>query len=215
MCSFGVKESEQSEGIKAILNSYLFVPVNVILSLTSLTGNILILIALQAVSSLHSSSKLLFRCLSFTDLFVGLFSQPIFVTYLMAIANKNRNLCAISEGLASISSALLCGESISTLTAISVDRLLALVLRLRYREVVTLTRVRLVRDNFLDQQHCICHDLFMEQEIFLSRILCMAFLMFRHLIMLLLENLCFSSPSSSSSTRFPGQSWSIHEHGAI
>ena len=140
MCSLGVKESE---GIKAIFNPYFFVPVNVILSLTSLTGNILILIALQEVSSLHSSSKLLFRCLSCTDLFVGLFSQPIFVTYLMAIANKNWNLCAVCESLAITLSALLCGESISTLTAISVDRLLALVLRLRYRQVVTFTRVRL------------------------------------------------------------------------
>ena len=108
-----------------------------------MTGNILILIALQKVSSLHSSSKLLFRCLSCTDLFVGLFSQPIFVTYLMAIVKKNWNLCAISENLAFISSALLCGESICTLTAVSVDRLLFLLLRLRYRQIVTLTRVRL------------------------------------------------------------------------
>ena len=37
MCSLGFKESEQSEGIKAIFNPYIFVPVNVILSLTSLT----------------------------------------------------------------------------------------------------------------------------------------------------------------------------------
>ena len=143
MCSLGVKESEPSVGIKTIFNPYFFVPVNAFLSLTSLTGNILILIALQKVSSLHSSSKLLFRCLSSTDLCVGLFLQPIFATYLMAIVNKNWNLCEISENLASTSSALLCGQSISTLTAISVDRLLALVLRLRYRQVVTFNRVRL------------------------------------------------------------------------
>ena len=39
---------------------------------------------------------------------------------------------------------LLCGVSILTSTAISVDRLLALLLRLRYRHVVTLRRVRVV-----------------------------------------------------------------------
>ena len=144
MCSWSVKtESKQSEGIKLIFSPYFFVPVNVFLSYISLTGNILILIALQKASSLHSSSKLLFRCLSCTDLFVGLLSQPIFVTYLMAIVNQNWNLCAISENLAFISSALLCGVSISTLTAISVDRLLSLLLRLRYRQIVTFTRVRL------------------------------------------------------------------------
>ena len=114
-----------------------------ILSLTSLTGNILILIALQKVSSLHSSSKLLFRCLSCTDLFVGLFSQPIFVTYLNAMVNKNWNICELSESLAFISGSILCGQSISTVTAISVDRLLSLLLRLRYRQIVTFNRVRL------------------------------------------------------------------------
>ena len=38
----------------------------------------------------------------------------------------------------------LCGVSILTSTAISVDRLLALLLGLRYRHVVTLRRVRVV-----------------------------------------------------------------------
>ena len=37
----------------------------------------------------------------------------------------------------------MCGESISTLTAISVNRLLSLVLGLRYRQIVTFTRIRL------------------------------------------------------------------------
>ena len=91
-CSLAMTESEDST-CKA--NYYFFASVHAILSLTSLTGNILILIALQRVSSLHSSSKLLFRCLSCTDLIVGLFSQPIFVTYLMAIVNKTWNICEL------------------------------------------------------------------------------------------------------------------------
>jgi len=40
--------------------------------------------------------------------------------------------------------AVFCGVSLSTLTAISVDRLLALLLGLRYRHVVTLRRVQVV-----------------------------------------------------------------------
>ena len=140
MCSLS---GHKSEGTKCKFNPYFFVSVNLILSITSLSGNILILIALQKETSLHPPSKLLFRCLSCTDLFVGLFSQPIFITYLMAIADKNWSLCEITESLAYISSALLCGESINTLTAISVDRLLALLLGLRYRQIVTLNRVYL------------------------------------------------------------------------
>ncbi|XP_078347546.1 adenosine receptor A3-like [Oculina patagonica] len=140
MCSFS---RQKSEGIKCKFDPYYFISVNLILSTISLSGNMLILIALQKETSLHPPSKLLFRCLSCTDLLVGLFSQPIFITYLMAIVNKNWNFCGITESLAFISSVLLCGESINTLTAISVDRLLALLLRLRYRQVVTVTRVGL------------------------------------------------------------------------
>ena len=46
------------------------------------------------------------------------------------------------ESLAFISGSILCGESISILTAISVDRLLALLLR--YRQTVTFNHVRLL-----------------------------------------------------------------------
>ena len=131
---------EESGNTNCVAN--LFVSINVILSITALLGNILILVALQKESSLHPPSKLLLRSLSFTDLLVGLISQPIFVIYLTAMAKKNQNVCGITERLANISSALLCGESITILTAISVDRLLALLLRLRYRQIVNLTRAR-------------------------------------------------------------------------
>ena len=41
---------------------------NIFLSITAVLGNILILVALRKVSSLHPPSKLLFRCLATTDL---------------------------------------------------------------------------------------------------------------------------------------------------
>ena len=72
-----------------------------------------------------------------------------------------------------------------------------------------------VRNNFVDYQHCICHDLFMEQAVVLCGILRMASAIVKHLIMLLLENLRFSSPSASSNTRFPGESWCVLEHGTM
>ena len=131
---------KESENANCVAHVHTFVFVNTILSITSLLGNILILIALQKESSLHPPSKLLFRCLSCTDLLVGLVSQPIYIVYLTA--RKNQTLCLLTERLANISSAMLCGESITVLTAISIDRLLALLLRLRYRQIVTLKGVR-------------------------------------------------------------------------
>ncbi|XP_078380755.1 adenosine receptor A3-like [Oculina patagonica] len=124
--------------------TYVVISINVTLCITAALGNILILIALQEDCSLRSPSKLLFRSLASTDLCVGLISQPCFVTHLVLIA-KGRlsvNICHITEGIVGISSAILCGISIFTVTAISVDRLLALLLALRYRQVVTLARVR-------------------------------------------------------------------------
>ena len=122
----------------------MFISINAILSITSLLGNILIVIALHKDSSLHPPSELSFRCLSCTDLLAGLISRPMYIIYLASSIRKNQMLCWINEHLAKIFSGILCGESILILTAISVDRLLALLLRLRYRQTVTLTRVCLL-----------------------------------------------------------------------
>ena len=121
----------------------IFFPISSVLSLLIICGNLLILLVLHKVSSIHPPSRVLFRCLSITDLCVGLVSQPLFAVYSMAVEEKNWSLCSKTEGLTLAVSTVLCGQSITTLTAISVDRLLALQLRLRYRQVVTLPRVRL------------------------------------------------------------------------
>ena len=56
--------------------------VNITLSITAFLGNIVILIALNRVSSLRSPSKLLLSCLASTALFVGLITQPLFLAYI-------------------------------------------------------------------------------------------------------------------------------------
>ena len=127
-----------------VISSYIALAPNVILSITALLGNILILLALRRASSLHAPSKLLFRCLATTDVSVGLISQPLFIIHVFSVINKRWKLCFISERSAYITSAALCGVSVLTLTAVSVDRLLALKLRVRYRELVTVKRVRVV-----------------------------------------------------------------------
>ena len=114
--------------------------VNILFSITSSLGNILILIALRKVpvTSLHPPTKLLFQCLAITDLGVGLTSQPLFATVLL-IEYTNVNWSVIEICL----SLIFCGVSMNISTALSLDRLLALLLGLRYRHVVTLKRVRI------------------------------------------------------------------------
>ena len=113
---------------------------NMFPSITAILGNILILFALYKVSSLHSPTKLLFRCLAVTDLFIGLITQPLFAVAIMSdVPNVSFNrFCLYYVGrVNSSSSYILCVVSVLTSTAISVDRLLALLMGLRYRHVTS------------------------------------------------------------------------------
>ena len=118
---------------------------NIFLAITASIGNVLIFIALHKVSSIHPPTKLFIRCLAVTDLGVGLIVQPLYVTTITSSLIK-MNICDVFYVRRALhtSSWCLCGVSLLTSTAISVDRLLALLLGLRYRHVVTLRRVRVV-----------------------------------------------------------------------
>ena len=115
--------------------------VNIVLSITASLGNILILIALRKVTSIHPPTKLLFQCLAISDLGVGLISQPLMATLMLLVDNI---LNIMFSHLLSSLSITFCGVSVFASTALSVDRLLALFLGLRYRHVVTLKRIRAV-----------------------------------------------------------------------
>ena len=114
---------------------------NTFLSITAFLGNTLILVALHKESSPHPPSKLLLRSLAITDLLVGIIVEPLNVAYLMSVRSKRWDICYNVYVALLLASYILCAVSLLVLTAISVDRLLALWLGLRYRQVVTLTRV--------------------------------------------------------------------------
>ena len=117
---------------------------NIFLSLTAILGNSLILVALRKESSLHPPSKLLYRNLATTDLLVGLVTHPFSVTYRISSIYKQWNLCRYARSAGYLSSYALCGVSLFTMTTISIDRLLALLLGLRYKRIVTLKRTYII-----------------------------------------------------------------------
>ena len=117
---------------------------NSFLSIAAFLGNALILAGLRKESSLHPPSKLLLRSLATTDLCVGLITQPLYVTYLISVLNKHWNICRYLMAVPLTIGYTLCEVSLYTLTAISVDRLLALLLGLRYKHVVTLKRTYVI-----------------------------------------------------------------------
>ena len=135
-----------SSDLTAGLHSHLtFLSVlNSFLSVTAFLGNALILIALHKEPSLHPPSKFFLRCLATTDLCVGLISEPLSVTYCIAVVNEHWNICRYVQDASLITSSILCRVSLWTVAAISVDRLLALILGLRYRQVVTLKRTYVI-----------------------------------------------------------------------
>ena len=135
-----------SQEITAGIRGYLiFISAfNVLLAICSSLGNILILIALHKATTLHAPSKLFLRSLATTDLLVGVISEPLTVTYWISAVRKRWDECYNIFLTSFIVGYLLCGISLLTMTAISVDRLLALSLRVRYKQIVTLNRARAI-----------------------------------------------------------------------
>ena len=130
-----------AESIRSVDGELILISaLNIFLSITAVLGNTLALLALNKETSLHPPSKLLYRNLAITDLCVGIIVEPLFVTYWTSVVNERWDICYYAERAGDYSGSILCAVSLLTVTAISVDRLLALLLGLRYRQVVTLKR---------------------------------------------------------------------------
>ena len=114
--------------------------ISVLLGITAIVGNTLILIALHKNTSLHQPSKALLRNLVASDLCVG-FVQLVHGASGIFILQGWWQMCHLSLLVNGITSNISITVSLWTITAISVDRLLALLLKLRYRQVVTIKKV--------------------------------------------------------------------------
>ena len=119
------------------------VMINLTLSLVTITGNVLILLSLRRSSRLHAASKALYCSLAISDLGVGLVVQPAFFIRLVA-GPSIPETCEILGVIINVAGVISVGISLQILSAISVDRVLAIRLKMRYKEVVSVFRVRLV-----------------------------------------------------------------------
>ena len=117
---------------------------NAVFSLSTLAGNFLILHVIWKKQELHSPSFILLFCLAASDLLVGLISQPCFVVYHIAELAGNFSVYCIFRITQTISSYITCGMSLATLSGISIDRLLVLILHLRYNTIVTVGRILII-----------------------------------------------------------------------
>ena len=113
---------------------------NFMFSLITCVGNSVILQAIRKSQDLHSPSFILLGCLAATDLLVGVICEPFVVAFKIAELVDYFSVYCTLRMIQSISSWLTSGVSSLILAAVSVDRLLALTLHLRYHLIVTVPR---------------------------------------------------------------------------
>ena len=117
--------------------------INIHLGTTAIAENTVILIALHKETSLHQPSKVLLRNLVASDLCVG-FAQIPYGVEGISILQGRWQTCRLLFLLRGIAGNISVSVSLLTITAISVDRLLALLLKLRHGQVVTIRKVNAV-----------------------------------------------------------------------
>ena len=117
---------------------------NAFLSYTAITLNSVTIYAMTKTSSLPKNVKTLLLSLAVSDLGIGLIGQPLYIARL--VMQLEPNFGNSPEYMTTckaffISSYFLCYASFFGITALTVDRFLAIHLHLRYQELVTHKRV--------------------------------------------------------------------------
>ena len=114
---------------------------NSVFSVATSIGNSVILHVIRKTQELHSPSFFLLFCLAASDLVVGLICQPSFVGFKLAELGNDFSVYCTLGLILGISSGTTSGVSLLILCAVSIDRLLAVILHLRYNTIVTVPRV--------------------------------------------------------------------------
>ena len=117
---------------------------NLTFSFVATLGNLLAIRALWKASSIPATVKKLFLSLAFTGLVVGVYGQPVLGVISAVIledsAKGNYNfdfLCPSALTVNILSTYFLATASFLTISAIALDRFLAVALHLRHQELVT------------------------------------------------------------------------------
>ena len=107
---------------------------NAPLMLLSIIGNALVLVAILKTPSIRSPSVIFLCSLAVSDLLVGLVVQPVYIVEQMVKTVPKLQEAVGGMGFAG------CGVSLWTMTAITVDRFLALYYHLQYPNLMTTSR---------------------------------------------------------------------------
>ena len=119
--------------VNCVANAFLCVP--------STLMNLLVLRAIWISRTLHSPSYVLLFFLALSDFGVGFLAQPLAIIYTVLKIRGFISMACISGEAMALLATYLCGVSLLSITAVSIDRYLALYLHLRYKQLITNKRV--------------------------------------------------------------------------
>ena len=115
--------------------------VSTTLSMVATMANLCILVTIWRTSCLHTPSNVLLFTLALSDLGVGMLTLPLASINTVAKIQGNINTACVSAAAVGVLATYLWGVSLLSVTAVSIDRYLALYLHLRYKHLVTNKRV--------------------------------------------------------------------------
>ena len=118
---------------------------NTFISITATIGNLLVLVTIWRTPHLHSPSNTLLFSLALSDLCVGFVSEPLNVGFHVDLFKNSSKItsCTLINAR-TLMSTILTLVTMLTVAAMSVDRYLAIYLHLRYEQVVTEKKTRIV-----------------------------------------------------------------------
>ena len=114
---------------------------NLLLSPITCAGNFIIVYVIWKSRDLHSPSFFLLGCLAAADFLVGVICQPSMVASTIAELHGDPSLICPLRMLQFMSAGITGNVSLFILALVSIDRLLALTLYLRYNSIVTVSRM--------------------------------------------------------------------------
>lgn len=124
---------------------------NLVFSFVAVLGNFLVIHALSKASLIPPTIKTLFLSLAISDLAVGILSQPMFgviiAVMLRRLSNGQHNFALFCPTVLTVCYYFMFGLSFASflnVIIITLDRLLAVRLHLRYQDLVTLKRLIIV-----------------------------------------------------------------------
>lgn len=136
---------QESANSRVIFTNIAF---NIVFSIIASLENLLVLITLCRSSNLQSPSNTLLYGLALSDLFSGLICGPFVIAWQVVLYNNKLTSCTLPKIKAAIFF-LIKEVALFTITAINIDRYLAIHFHLRYAEVVTKKRVKIALLCFL------------------------------------------------------------------